>query len=107
MSEHIFTDQNFDQEVMQSKEPVLVDFWAPWCGPCKVLSPIVEEVAKEYAGKGVKVGKINVDENPATAGKFGVMSIPTLIYFKNGDIAQQTVGVQDKAAIKQEIAKLL
>lgn len=99
-----FTDQNFDQEVMKSEKPVLVDFWAPWCGPCQVMVPIVEELAKEMGGK-VKIGKLNVDENPQVAEKFSIMSIPTIMIFKGGKVARQMVGVQAKEAIKEELEK--
>lgn len=106
MSEIILTDQSFEQEVLQANEPVLVDFWAPWCGPCKILGPIVEEIAKEQAGKGVKIAKMNVDDNPDTPSKYGVMSIPTLILFKNGKIEHQMIGVQDKNTIIAELDKV-
>ena len=102
MSDIIFTDQNFDQEVLKSKIPVLVDFWAPWCGPCKIVSPIVEELAKDFDGK-VKVGKLNVDDNSATASKYGIMSIPSLVVFKNGQPVKTMVGAQSKENIKRGI----
>lgn len=107
MSEITFSDQNFETEVLQSGSPVLVDFWAPWCGPCKMIGPIVEEIAKEYESKGVKVGKLNVDENPEMAQKFGVMSIPTLIIFKDGELKEQLVGMQDKAKITASLDQVL
>ncbi|RJR23431.1 thioredoxin [Candidatus Microgenomates bacterium] len=100
--EHTFTDDNFEAEVIKAKEPVLVDFFAEWCGPCKMMAPVVEEVAKETEGK-VKVGKINVDESPETAEKYGVMSIPTLILFKEGEIAKTMVGFRSKEDIIKEI----
>ena len=91
------TTENFEAEVLQSEKPVLVDFWAVWCGPCKMMSPVVDEIAEETDA--IKVGKINVDEQMPLAQKYGVMSIPTLILFKNGEVAAQTVGAQPKAAI--------
>ena len=100
MSEIVLTNQNFEAEVMQSDIPVLVDFWAVWCGPCKMLAPIVAEIAQEYAGK-VKVGKVNVDDEPALAGRFGISSIPTLILFKNGQQAAVSVGVRPKEELVQ------
>ncbi|CAN5164060.1 thioredoxin [soil metagenome] len=106
MADIIITDSNFPTEVAQSKLPVLVDFWAPWCGPCKVIGPIVEELAKEFLGK-IKVGKLNVDENQQTAGEFGVMSIPTLLFFKDGKPVDSIVGAQSKDTIKQKMEKLL
>ncbi|MBR2754371.1 MAG: thioredoxin [Lachnospiraceae bacterium] len=100
MSEIVLTNQNFEAEVMQSDGPVLVDFWAVWCGPCKMLAPIVAEIAQEYEGK-VKVGKVNVDDEPALAGRFGISSIPTLILFKNGQQAAVSVGVRPKEELVQ------
>lgn len=92
MAEVVITTQNFDEEVMQSSIPVLVDFWAEWCGPCRMLAPSVERLAEEYAGK-VKVGKVNVDEEPELARQFSVMSIPTVIVFEGGEIKNQSVGL--------------
>ena len=89
--------QNFEQEVLKSEQPVLVDFWASWCGPCKMLSPLVDQIAEERSD--IKVCKVNVDEEADLAGQFGVMSIPTLLVFKNGAVANQSVGVQPKAKI--------
>jgi len=100
-----FTDQNFEQEVLKSEKPVLVDFWAAWCGPCQIMGPIVEELAEELKDK-VKIGKLNVDENRETASKFSVMSIPTLIIFKGGKDVKQFVGVQAKESLKEELEKL-
>ena len=89
--------ENFQAEVMRSDRPVLLDFWAPWCGPCRMVAPIIEEVAEERAD--IKVGTVNVDEQPELAGAFGVMSIPTLVVMKNGRIANQAMGARPKAAI--------
>ena len=99
-----FTDQNFEQEVLKSDQPVLVDFWAPWCGPCQMMGPILEELEKDLSGK-VKIGKLNVDENQAVAVGYGVMSIPTLIIFKDGTIVKQFVGVQAKEVLMEELEK--
>ncbi len=101
-----FTDADFEKEVLKSKGVVLVDFWAPWCGPCQILGPIVEELAKEYEDKG-KVGKLNVDENKKTASTYGVMSIPTLIIFKDGKVVEQLVGLQQKEVIKKKLDEAL
>ena len=89
------TDQNFQSEVLSSNEPVLVDFWAPWCGPCRMIAPMVEELAGEYKGS-VKIGKMNIDDNPGAANNFGVSSIPTLMIFKSGEVVDRFVGVQPK-----------
>ena len=91
------TKENFEQEVLQSEKPVLLDFWASWCGPCRMLSPIVDEVAEERGD--VKVGKVNVDEQPELAGEFGVMSIPTLLVFEQGKLVRQAVGARPKAGV--------
>ena len=100
MSEVIITKENFEKEVLQSDIPVLVDFWASWCGPCKMIAPVVAQIAEEQEGK-VKVGKINVDEQQDLAMEYGVMSIPTLVLFKNGEAVAQTVGVQPKEQIEK------
>lgn len=102
MSTHHFTDINFKQEVLESDLPVLVDFWASWCGPCKMIAPLIDEMAKEYAGK-MKIGKVDVDTNPKTATEYGVMSIPTIIFFKSGRVMNQVVGVASKADLKRKI----
>jgi thioredoxin 1 len=101
-----FTDANFDREVLQSDVPVLVDFWATWCAPCKAIAPLIDAAADEYAGK-VKVGKVNVDENQATPGKYGVRGIPTLILFKGGAVVDQIVGAVPKSQLDALLAKAL
>ena len=99
-------DENFDDEVLRSDIPVLVDFWAEWCGPCKVVGPTVEALASDYQGK-IKVAKLNVDDNPEAAGRFGVRSIPTLIVFKDGEAQQAAVGVKPKGQLAELIEKVL
>src|SRR3989339_127520 len=107
MSEHQFTDADFQSEVLQSDKPVLVDFWAPWCGPCQMMGPIVEELANEFAGKNVKIGKVNVDENPIIAGQHKVMSIPTFLVFKGGQVVDQMIGGVTKEKLKELINKYI
>jgi thioredoxin 1 len=100
-----FTDQNFDQEVLKSDKLTVVDFWAPWCGPCQIMGPILEELSVEVKDT-AKIGKLNVDENPETASKYGIMSIPTIKIFKDGKIVKEFVGVQQKDILKAELSKL-
>jgi thioredoxin 1 len=97
-----FDDRNFDQEVLQSNQPVLVDFWAPWCGPCRQIAPVIEQLAGENAGA-IKVGKLNVDVAPNAAQSYGVSSIPTLMLFKNGEVVERLVGVQPKSRLQEAI----
>ncbi|ADU65348.1 thioredoxin [Desulfurispirillum indicum] len=101
-----FTDASFDSDVLQSSTPVLVDYWASWCAPCRMLSPTIDALAEEFVGK-AKVGKVNVDENPQTSQKFGVRSIPTIMIFKGGQVVDQAVGVQSKEALKALLTKHL
>ena len=100
MAELTITPQNFEQEVLLAKEPVLVDFWATWCGPCRMLAPVIEEIANEYAGK-VKVGKVNVDDERELALEYGVSSIPTVMVFQNGEVKETSVGYRPKEEIEQ------
>lgn len=97
-----FTDSNFDADVLKSDKPVLVDLWAEWCGPCRMLTPIIEELHTEYEGKAV-IGKMNVDENPEVSAKYGVRSIPTLLIFKNGELVDKQVGVVPKSALVKKL----
>jgi thioredoxin 1 len=101
-----FTDANFKKEALESDLPVMVDFWATWCGPCRMIAPVVEELAKEYSGK-MKIGKLNVDENPKTATTYGVMSIPTLIFLNKGKVMEQAVGALSKSELKKKIESSL
>ncbi len=100
------TDGNFEPEILKSDIPVMVDFWAPWCGPCHVIAPVIEELAKEYAGR-VKVAKMNVDENPATPSRYGIRGIPTVILFKDGQVSDQIVGAVPKSKVEEMIKKAL
>jgi thioredoxin 1 len=100
-----FTNANFDQLVLTSDKPVLVDFWAEWCGPCRMVGPLVEEISEEYAGRAL-VGKVDVDSNPGIAMKFGIRNIPTLLFFKNGKVADKQVGAVPKANIVSKLEGL-
>lgn len=106
MSEVILTDANFSDEVLKPTIPVLVDFWAAWCGPCQMIAPVIEEIAKEFAEK-IKVGKLNVDENPEKSSEFGISSIPTLLIFKDGKVVKKIVGFSGKPKLVAEINSVL
>jgi thioredoxin 1 len=108
MAENVLavTDDTFDAEVLKSDLPALVDFWASWCGPCRAIGPVVEELAEEYAGK-VKVAKLNVDESPKTPGQYGIRAIPTLIMFKNGEVVDQITGAVSKSHIESALQKIV
>jgi thioredoxin 1 len=107
MSENILqvTDDTFENEILKSELPVLVDFWAAWCGPCRAIAPVVEELAQEFTGK-VKVAKMNVDENPQTPGKYGIRAIPTLIFFKGGEVVDQITGAVSKSHLEESLKKI-
>ncbi len=96
----VLTESNWNEEVVNSNVPVLVDFWAPWCGPCRIIAPIIEELASEFEGQ-IKVGKLNTDENPNIAMQYGIRAIPTVMLFKNGEVVDTRIGVQPKDALKQ------
>ncbi len=100
------TEQTFDEIIQKSKVPVLIDFWAEWCGPCKMLTPVIEELAAEY-GETVKIAKVNVDQQPNLAARYGIRSIPTIIIFRAGEIVEQLVGMQAKEALKAKLDSLL
>lgn len=100
------TDSNFEQEVIKSDIPVMVDFWAPWCGPCRMIAPLIDELSNEYEGK-VKVVKLNTDENPQTASEFQISAIPTLLFFKGGKVVKELVGVVPKEEIKKILDDLI
>jgi len=106
MSPITFTDANFRDEVLNSRVPVVIDFWAPWCGPCRMLGPVIEELAAEYQGR-VKIGKLNTDENPAASAALHIAAIPTVLFFKGGAILDRTAGVMSKAQFKSRIEKIL
>lgn len=106
MADLTFTDSNFSDEVLKSETPVLVDFWAEWCGPCKIVDPIVKEISEEYGGK-LKVGRLNVDENQQTSMTYNVMSIPTLLIFKNGQPVKSMIGAQAKENFKKGIEEAI
>ncbi|MDZ7773737.1 MAG: thioredoxin TrxA [Balneolaceae bacterium] len=97
-----FTDDSFDEDVIQSDKPVLVDFWAEWCGPCRMVAPVVEELADEFDGQ-AKIGKVDVDNNPQTSTKYGIRSIPSLLIFKNGEVVDQIVGAVPKSQLKKKL----
>ena len=99
-------DGSFDSEVLQSEIPVLVDFWAPWCGPCKAIGPIIEELAASYGDK-IKFAKCNVDDNPVTPGKYGIRAIPTLIFFKEGNVVDQITGMVAKSKLEETLSNIL
>ncbi|MFA6004753.1 MAG: thioredoxin [Elusimicrobiota bacterium] len=100
------TDANFRKEVLESEVPVVVDFWAPWCGPCRMLGPVIEELAGEFQGR-VKVGKINTDENPESAAALGISAIPTVLFFKAGNLVHRGVGVSPKSELRKQMERLL
>jgi len=100
-----FSDENFEVEVLKSNQTVLVDFWAPWCGPCQMMGPIIDQLSEEAKGE-YKVGKVNVDENPQISQKYGIMSIPTLAIFKDGQLVKQLLGVQSKESLMDELKEL-
>ena len=108
MSKHVeeFTDANFENDVTKSEIPVLVDFWATWCGPCKAIAPLIEEIAEQYEGK-IKVGKLDVDQNQNSAMKYGVRSIPTLLFLKNGEVINQIVGSVPKTEITDKLESII
>jgi len=106
MGEVVLTNANFNDEVLKSTVPVLVDFWAAWCGPCQIIAPVISEIATEFAGK-IKVGKLNVDENPVKASEFGILAIPTLLIFKDGKVVKKIVGFSGKPKLVAEINSVL
>ena len=106
MPEIILNESNWEEEVIKSNIPVMIDFWAAWCAPCLIISPIVEEISNEYGDK-IKVGKLNVDENPSIAGRYSIMGIPTILFFKDGNIVDQVVGAVPKRILEEKVKKIL
>jgi len=106
MKPFTFTDANFDTEALKSEIPVVVDFWAEWCGPCRMIGPIMEELSENFEGK-AKVGKLNVDENPQVAMKYGVRSIPTVLFIKNGEVVDKVIGAVQKSAFVDKLTSLV
>jgi thioredoxin 1 len=102
----VVTDETFDTEVLQSSKPVVVDYWAEWCGPCKMVSPVLEEIAEEHSDK-INVVKLNIDENPTVSQKYQIMAIPTMNVFQNGEVVKQIVGAKPKAALLRELAEFI
>ena len=100
------TDQNFEELVLKSEKPVLVDFWAEWCGPCRMIGPVVEELSHDYEGKAV-IGKVNVDENPGISAQFGIRSIPTILFIKNGEVVDRNVGAAPKAQLAEKLNAIM
>ncbi|NQS88318.1 thioredoxin [Patescibacteria group bacterium] len=106
MAEVTLSESNWEEEVIKSNIPVMVDFWAEWCMPCKMISPAVEKISNEW-GEKIEVGKLNVDENPSIAGKYGIMGIPAILFFKNGDLVDQVVGAVSKRVLEDKVKKVL
>jgi len=108
MSQHTLelTDANFSETISSSEVPILVDFWAPWCGPCRIIAPIVEELAANYAGR-LAVGKVNTDDNPTVASQYGIRNIPTLLFFKNGTVVNQVIGTESREKLQARVDALL
>lgn len=104
---HAYTDANFESDVLKSDVPVVVDFWAEWCGPCRAMAPIIEEAAGEIDESKMKIGKLNVDENQNTSMKYGIMSIPTMLIFKNGEVEDKIIGSMSKEALMEKLSKYL
>jgi len=106
MTETTLNESNWKEEVINSNTPVIIDFWAEWCMPCRMITPMVKKISNEYEGK-IKVGELNVDENPSIAGKYGIMGIPTLLFFKNGSLVEKIVGVVPKRVIEEKVKIIL
>ena len=100
-----FSDSNFEEEVLNATDGVLVDFWAPWCGPCRQIAPLIDQLAEQFSGS-VKVGKLNIDENPSVTGQYGIQSIPTLLLFKGGEVVERFVGMPPKAKLEQALTQV-